>query len=151
MATKRSLRNEDMVEEKRSKTAYTKQFRGHIGGDKFLATSKYNKMESVHMRAYSSDESGRLYPTKSGVSFDIPSWLLFANEIPNIDQVIRLHGVDSDIVLKQCIGDYIYVTVNANKPFVNIRKLIIPKGHTKAIPTKDGLCMTFKQWDSFLH
>jgi hypothetical protein len=149
MAPKRSkVSKANVVESVVSKRS--KPFKANLGGDLYLTTSTYDGNERVHLRRYASDDDGKLYPTMKGISFDIASWRVFRQNIPDIDRTVRrcVGGVETNY--QSCLGNSVYVTLSTDKPFVSIKKYSILNGGGVVVPVKTGISMTFAQWDRFI-
>ncbi|GBM48228.1 hypothetical protein AVEN_72495-1 [Araneus ventricosus] len=55
----------------------------HIGEDNYAVVSDFGDVINVHIRKFRTDENGRIFPTKTGVSFSPYVWESLVTEMEN--------------------------------------------------------------------
>ena len=122
-----------------------------IGKDKYVVVSKFNGEVLTHIRQYGRSWDGvRMYPTLKGI---VLRPVGFANLVAMKDEICD--------ALQNCMGDVkvnlhkhiargIYVSVSCEFPVVNLRTYFLPTRENEPKPTQRGICLSIKEWVSFI-
>ena len=100
----------------------------------------------VHLREHAQDPfTGKVYPTKRGVTFTPSTWatLLFNSE--DIDAKLKELMGDSNFEYRVHLGKAVFCTITTGYYFVNIRRYFVVDG--KLQPTKNGICLKLSEWN----
>lgn len=117
---------------------------------RYLVYSRFNERDQLHIREYGvktmSNGMGQCeFPTKKGVCLTLNRVKLLRNKIDEIDEHLTVKSAE---VYKTHLGAGIYASVGEYNG-VDLRRYWIPEGKTEIVPTKRGIFLPTKQWESF--
>ena len=104
----------------------------------------------IHIREYKDDGTGKIYPTRKGVSFTKARWAWFIRHMDGMERSVDLLKAGQPVDYYQHIGGRYYVSISKEYRCVNIRRYFMPPNTTKEVPTRSGIALRLIEWDSLL-
>ncbi|XP_033757589.1 uncharacterized protein LOC117339973 [Pecten maximus] len=120
-----------------------------IDNDCFVVANEFQGRTLIHIRYYDTNASGKLYPTKKGVSLTPQHWKkLQMLHCKTVDEAIRKYKEGDEIDLRIHLGRNNHVSLQTGFPKVNIRRWFMPDPSTNELkPTRAGVALSFEQWE----
>ena len=103
----------------------------------------------IHIRQYD-DCNGKLYPTKTGVSFNKTRWAMFLRQLDDMERSVDLLKASQPVDFYRHIGGRYYVSISKAFRCVNIRRYFLPPNAVKERPTRSGIALKLDEWDLLL-
>ncbi len=120
-----------------------------IGNGRYLTVKTFNGAMLVDIREYDQDDnSGKRYPTKTGVSFPMHRWAAFVDAIDEIDRNVKALKAKQPVDFSRHIGGGYYTTVKDGYYCIDIRRYFKPSDDGKILATRKGICLRFFEWDA---
>ena len=148
MVKEESLQDIEIKEKPQSsKQPDTEYCKLHLGNETYVVAKDFRGEILVHIREYHQSSGGRSYPTKRGIALDLEKWKKLCEwHLEDIEQAVQDYKEGKKVDLMIHLGRNIYVTLTTGHSLVHVRRWFMPEGHTKVIPTKGGITLTFAQW-----
>ena len=111
-----------------------------------MVVSRFMGSIIVHLREHAQDPyTGKVYPTKRGVSFTPSTWATLVFNANDIDVKVKELVTETNFEYRVHLGKAVFCTVTSGYYFVNIRRYFLLEG--KLQPTKSGICLKLAEWN----
>ena len=116
-----------------------------------MTVKTFNGDLQIHIRQYKRYGSGRVYPTKIGITLSPTRFITLLSFIETIkSNVEKLRNKDL-VKCKLHLGGGIFVSLNSEFPTtVDFRRFFLPEGEMTPRPTKKGLALRLGEWDALV-
>lgn len=93
-----------------------------LGGNSFLSCELFKEQIKVHIRDYGVSDPGALFPTKNGITMDLPTWYEFQLKLSNFNLCYTNSSfiVNNDVVVLN-MKDYMQIHhLKSKTPFIRL-------------------------------
>jgi len=122
----------------------------HIGNTRYLKGTFWDGEWNIHIRQYEWSATGMLYPTKVGIVLSLVRWAEILCHLKTIEETMSEIREGKTVKMFTHLGGNIYMSVGSPYHVVDIRQWWIPDGKEDLKPTRKGIALKFKEWQSLM-
>ncbi|GBM33400.1 hypothetical protein AVEN_169927-1 [Araneus ventricosus] len=115
----------------------------HLGEENYAAVSDFGDVINVHIRKFRTDENGRIFPIKNGVSFSPFVWEPLVTEMDNA-------SLPSDTGKVVIVKDTLFLSTAwiEDKPFISFQRYVMKQDFSRQFLPFHSL-ISEREWNQF--